>query len=66
MSAKVKTRRTQREHNESAYVTTADIQADVDLRRFGPILLQNSLKCQSRSDSVMLMRIGEADDDGAE
>jgi hypothetical protein len=29
-------------------------------------LLQNSLKGQSSSDSIMLMRIGEAGDDGAE
>jgi hypothetical protein len=29
-------------------------------------MLQNSLKGQSRSDSVMPTRIGEADDDGAE
>jgi hypothetical protein len=34
--------------------------------RDGPILLQNSLKILSRSDSVMLMRIGGACNDGAE
>jgi len=36
MSVVVKTRRTQREHNESAYTPIADIQANIDLRRFGP------------------------------
>ena len=39
----VKKRRTQSEHNESAYAPTADIKADIDLRRFGPILLKKSV-----------------------
>jgi hypothetical protein len=34
--------------------------------RYWPILLQNSLKVMSRSDSIMLMRIGGAGDDGPE
>jgi hypothetical protein len=38
---RVKRRRTQREHNESAFASTTDIQADIDFRRFGPIAVMH-------------------------
>jgi hypothetical protein len=44
-----KRRRTQSEDKESAYAPTADIQADIDLRRFGMILLQNYFRAPGRA-----------------
>jgi hypothetical protein len=50
----------------SGLTPIADVIVQRGDRRSGPILLQNSLKVMSRSDSIMLMRIGGAGDDGPE